>query len=238
MTTELTTDAVPDHRLIAARAERLIEQLTQLGRPETTILPVTKSLPIEIAIAARDAGFGAMGENRADEVVAKATDWQRRHDDGLVAPAPDWHFIGQIQSNKVATLAPHIAVWQSVDRLKIGRRIATHQPGGVVFIQMRPAALGGETNKGGCPPDNVRTLAGDLRELGLVVNGIMTVGVIGDDAATAQAFADAVALADDLDMEHRSFGMSADLALAAAAGTTMVRIGTALVGARPAVQGQ
>ena len=237
MTPELTTKAIPDPKLITARAARLAELLTQLGRPDATILPVTKSLPIEIAIAARDAGFAAVGENRADEVVAKATEWQRRHDDGQVGAAPDWHFIGQIQSNKVAALAPHIAVWQSVDRLKIGRRIATHQPGGVVFIQMRPAALGGDTNKGGCPPADVPALADQLRGLGLAVDGIMTVGVIGDDVATAEAFADAVALADGLDLEQRSFGMSADLALAAAAGTTMVRIGTALVGARPTTDG-
>lgn len=218
----------PDPNRVQAVAGRLADlrrTLSDHGGDNVEIVAVTKGFGVEAVHAAHAVGLLTVGENYAQELVAKAT----------AEPAPNvtWHFIGQLQSNKIADLAPHVGLWQAVDRLKIGQRIARHQPGGRVLVQLRPAEAPSDGPKGGCPAAELPILVDDLRALGLSVDGVMTVGVQGDLDATRRAFELATELSERHDLPIRSFGMSADLAEAIDCGSTMLRVGTALFGPRP-----
>ncbi len=140
-----------------------------------------------------------------------------------------WHFLGAVQRNKVAQLAPLVGVWQSVARVAEGERIARFAPGAQVLVQVETTGLPG---RNGCPPAATGELVAQLRDLGLAVRGLMTVAAPGEGAAT-EAFETVGRLADRLGLEERSMGMSDDLEAAVAAGSTMVRIGRALFGDRP-----
>ena len=141
-----------------------------------------------------------------------------------------WHFLGTVQRNKVAELAPFVGVWQSVARVVEGERIARFAPGATVMVQVDTTGLSG---RNGCPPDQVATVVDGLRALDLDVVGLMTVAAPGPAEAARDSFDSVGRLADDLGLPERSMGMSDDLEAAVAAGTTMVRIGRALFGERP-----
>jgi PLP dependent protein len=188
------------------------------------VVGVTKGFGPDAVRAARDAGLTDLGENYATELVAKAA--ADDGDNGVV-----WHFLGTVQRNKVAQLAPLVGVWQSVARESEGARIARFAPGARVLVQVDITGLPG---RNGCAPSEVDELAPRLADLGLDVRGLMTVAAPGVAAARA-AFGSLGRMADRLGLEERSMGMSDDLEAAVAAGSTMVRIGRALFGARPPV---
>ncbi len=110
-----------------------------------------------------------------------------------------------------------------------GERIARARPGATVLIQV---AFSTDAGRPGCEPDAVGALAGTLRGFGLDVTGLMAVAPRREDEARA-AFDTVVRLADDLGLAERSIGMTEDLELAVAAGSTMIRVGRALFGDRP-----
>ena len=184
------------------------------------VVGVTKGFGADAVRAAREAGLGDLGENYAAELVAKAP----AADDAVV-----WHFLGAVQRNKVALLAPLVGLWQSVARQAEGARIARFAPGAGVLVQVDTTGLAG---RNGCPPSDVGELVRGLLGLGLDVRGLMTVAAPGPQAARA-AFELVGQLADELGLPERSMGMSDDLEAAVAAGSTMVRIGRALFGERP-----
>jgi PLP dependent protein len=190
------------------------------------VVAVTKGFGPQAVAAARAVGLHDIGENYADELVAKAA--VVAGDPSLPQPVR-WHFLGAIQRNKVARLAPVVGMWQSVSRVEEGARIARFVPGAAVLVEVETTGLPG---RNGCSPDDVRALVPRLREAGLDVRGLMTVAAPGPDAA-AMAFETVRSLADELGLEERSMGMSDDLEAAVRAGTTMVRIGRALFGERP-----
>jgi len=212
-----------------ATAAEVIERLATVrsrieqagGDPDAvTVLAVTKGFDRSAVDRAVEAGLVDLGENYAQELLAKAPD----------APAGvRWHAIGRLQRNKVRQLAPHVAVWQSVDRAELGAEIARRAPGATVLVQVN---VTGEPQKGGCEPSDLGPLVADLRSDGLVVTGLMAVGVAGPAEAARPGFARLRQLADELALPVRSMGMSADLEAAVAEGSTMVRIGTALFGSR------
>jgi PLP dependent protein len=192
------------------------------------VVGVTKGFGPDAVRTAYDAGLRDLGENYAGELVAKA---------GGPDAGPDaagetvvWHFLGTVQRNKVQLLAPVVGLWQSVARESEGARIARFAPGAKVLVQVDTTGLPG---RNGCPPSDVGDLVGRLADQGLDVRGLMTVAAPGPAAAT-EAFESVGRLADQLGLEERSMGMSDDLEAAVAAGTTMVRIGRALFGERPA----
>lgn len=228
-----------DPAQVAERLTLLRERLESLGGPEVAVLAVTKAFGLDAVTAACVNGLVEVGENYAQEMASKVSEARTvaaaDPDSIFSQPAsrPQWHFIGQVQSNKVKLIADSVAVWQSVDRVKVGRHIQQHAPGATVYVQMRPPSTGEHTPKGGAIPDEVPDLVAGLRDLGLVVDGIMSVGVQGDRAGTSEAFRLAVELADDLSLSQRSLGMSGDLDLAVEAGSTQVRVGTGLFGDRP-----
>lgn len=208
---------------IRARIDAL-EQRIQAAGGGVEVLAVTKGHPIEAVVAAQRLDLGQLGENYAQELAAKAAVLESA---GL--PQPRWHFIGQLQRNKVRLIADLVAVWQSVDRLRVGREIARHAPNATVFVQVN---LSEEHHKGGCAFVDVDDLVADLDGLGLRVDGLMGVGTAANDAQTAAGFARLRAAVDRLSLRHCSMGMSDDLELAIKNGSTMVRIGTDLFGPR------
>lgn len=173
-----------------------------------------------------------LGENRAADLVAKATD-------PVLAEqviAPRWHMIGQCQTNKVGALAPFVCLWQSVDRAALAARIAARAPGAAVLLQVDTATstagrgTSGDVGRGGVAPDGVAPLLDEARSLGLDVRGLMAVAPLGTDPRPC--FDTVVALAGRLGLRESSIGMSDDYELAVEHGATIVRVGRSLFGAR------
>jgi pyridoxal phosphate enzyme (YggS family) len=190
------------------------------------IVAVTKTFGADAVRAAVAAGCDAIGENYAQELVAKMASF------GPGEPRPQVHFIGRIQSNKVRTLVDVVDVWQSVDRVSVVNEIARRAPAASILVQVNAT---GEPDKGGCAPDVVVELVGTATSSGLTVLGLMTVGPThGDAVATRTAFSTTRRLCDDLGLEVCSMGMTHDLEIAVEEGATMVRLGTALFGRRDA----
>lgn len=213
---------------VAERLARLEQRIETSGAGRhVAILAVTKGFGADAVRAALGLGLTAVGENYAQELVAKAAELEAGPVAGVV---PTWHFLGRLQRNKVRHLAPIVAVWESVDRPELVAEIARRAPGAVVMIQ---ANLSGEPQKGGAPLDEVPDLVSRARDAGLVVEGLMGVAPTGEPERARPGFAALVALADRLDLSQRSIGMSADIEVAVQEGATLVRVGTALFGPRP-----
>ncbi len=210
--------------LVAARLGAITARIESAGGdPEVVrVLAVTKGFGPEAVEAAVAAGLGEVGENYAQELTAK------REALGAVAGLR-WHFLGALQTNKIGGLAPLVDCWQSVSRPVEGERIARARPGVEVLVQV---AFSGDAGRPGCEPAAVPALVGTLGGLGLAVRGLMVVAPRGEAEARA-AFRSVRRLADDLGLPIRSMGMTEDLELAVAEGSTMVRIGRALFGDRP-----
>jgi uncharacterized pyridoxal phosphate-containing UPF0001 family protein len=210
-------------RLAALRA-RIGSAAPDPGR--VTLVAVTKGFGPGAVRTALRAGLTAVGENYADELVAKAAALS-----GDGGPAPEWHYLGAVQRNKVPRLAPLVACWQGVARIEEGRAIARRLPGASVLVQVDVAGLAG---RGGVPPAAVPDLVTALRDEALDVAGLMAVGVPGPPEGARAGFREVARLADSLELRIRSMGMTDDLEVALAEGSTMIRVGRALFGARPA----
>lgn len=222
--------SAPAPEVLAARVEQVRNRIADAGGdPDVvTLLAVTKGFGPEVALAAAGAGLTDLGENYAQELVAKAPVLAE-------AGAPvRWHAIGRLQRNKVKALAGIVSLWQAVDRADLGREIAKRAPGASVLVQVN---VSDEPQKGGCAPGETAALVAALRDAGLVVDGLMTVGRTGPVDEARAGFRLLRTLADDLDLRVRSMGMSGDLEAAVAEGSTMVRVGAALFGPRPSVPG-
>jgi pyridoxal phosphate enzyme (YggS family) len=215
-TTETVAEALAEVR---ARIERAG------GGPHVEILPVTKGFGPEAIEAVMAAGATAIGENYVQELIGKLDALA-----GRGAPMPAVHLIGQLQTNKVRHAAGRIACYESVDRAKLATEIARRDPGAWVLIQVDTA---GEPGKGGCPVEALDELADHVRGLGLTLDGLMTVGPTeGGPEAARTGFRAVRAAADRLGLTTCSMGMTADLEVAVQEGSTRVRVGTALFGAR------
>jgi pyridoxal phosphate enzyme (YggS family) len=211
-----------DADTVAERVRLVRERIRSAGGRDVRLVAVTKAFGADAVSAAAEAGVVDVGENYAQELLAKAVEPN-------VASVLRWHFLGRLQRNKVKALAPHIALWQSVDRAELGVEIAKRAPGAAVLVQVN---LSGEAQKGGCAWGDVRTLVERLRQLDLDVRGLMGVGPEGPPDAARPGFRRLVDTADELDLPERSIGMSADLEVAVEEGTTMVRVGRDLFGPR------
>jgi pyridoxal phosphate enzyme (YggS family) len=189
------------------------------------LVAASKTVPAERVAEALAAGVTDVGENRAQELVAKA--------DALATPPATegmyvcWHFLGRLQRNKVRSLARRVTWWQSVDREPLGAAIARHAPGARVLVEVN---LAGEGQKGGCAPGDADRLADELRQLGLRVEGLMTIPPAGDDPRPW--FAALRELAVGLGVHELSMGMTDDYEAAVGEGATMVRVGRAIFGSR------
>ncbi len=191
-----------------------------------TLVAVSKTQPAAAIREAYAAGQRDFGENYAQE-------WREKAD--ALADLPDlrWHFIGALQTNKVKYLAGRVHAIHTVDRPDLAREISKRflQKGAVarVFLEVNS---GGEVSKAGCTPEEVASLAEVVRTLpALELVGLMTIPPPeGDPRPHFRALA---ALRDRLGLRELSMGMSADWRLALEEGATVIRIGTAVFGARP-----
>lgn len=214
---------------------RIARAAKAANRPEhaVTLLAVSKKQPLQRLEAAIAAGQRRFGENYMDEALLKM--------DALNEHALEWHFIGPIQSNKTRHLAERFDWVQTVDRIKIVRRLNDQRPAGRaplnVLLQVN---LDAEPQKAGCMPVQLEALAAAVVAApNLRLRGLMAIPAPRSDPEDQKkVFAYLKALYDRLaeahaDVDTLSAGMSDDLEAAIAAGSTMVRIGTDLFGARP-----
>ena len=208
---------------VSARVELVRRRIHDAGgEGRVRLVAVTKGFGADAVDAAVRAGIVDVGESYAQELVAK-------HDD-VAHTEVRWHFIGHLQTNKVRALAPFVDVWQSVDRIEVGRHIAKRAPSATVLVQVN---VSGEPQKSGCDPDATDALVAQLRDEGLDVAGLMAIGLAGPPELVRPGFQLLSRLADALDLRERSMGMSDDLEVAIEEGSTMVRVGRALFGDRP-----
>jgi PLP dependent protein len=198
---------------VAEVRDRIDAAAARVGRDPApiTLVAATKTVDLERVQQVVDAGVVDVGENRAQELLAKTA-----------LRGANWHFLGQLQRNKVRQLAPWVTCWQSVDRAELGAEIAKRAPGARVLVEVN---VGEEPQKGGCPPAGVPALVDALR-----VAGLMTVPPHGDEPR--RWFARLREQAVALELAELSMGMTDDFEIAVEEGATMVRVGRALFGSR------
>jgi PLP dependent protein len=197
---------------------------------EITLVAVTKFFPASDVDLLAELGVTDVGENREQEARTKLS--EVRHRDRLRV-----HFIGQLQSNKAASVVAHADVIQSVDRRKLvdvldrAAARAGRRPGVLVQVDLE-----GRPGRGGVAPELARGLADDIAASEhLALRGVMAVAPLGADPAPA--FASLQSLARGIRDDHPeatwvSAGMSGDLEVAVAHGATHLRVGSAILGTR------
>jgi pyridoxal phosphate enzyme (YggS family) len=211
-------------------------QATNRPRSAVQLLAVSKTFPFDAVLDAMQTGQRAFGENYVQEGVDKIA--------AVASAAPDvpleWHFIGPIQSNKTRPIAENFAWVHAIDRLKIAQRLSEQRPANLpplnVCLQVN---ISGEASKSGVAPEQLPELARQVAALpNLRLRGLMAIPEPESDAAKQHLPFARVRLLyeqlqrDGMDLDTLSMGMSGDLAAAIAEGATIVRIGSAIFGAR------
>jgi len=216
---------------IANVRERILCAAHAAGRdPQSiTLMAVSKTRPASAIRQAHAAGVQHIGENYLQEALSKIAELQ---DLPLT-----WHFIGPIQSNKTRAIAEHFDWVHSIDRLKIAQRLSAQRPAHLpplnVCLQVN---ISDEDSKAGVPVAELDALAREVTDLpGLRLRGLMAIPAPAADSEARRqplrALRETMA-ALALPLDTLSMGMSDDLDEAIAEGATMVRIGSALFGAR------
>ena len=204
---------------------------------DVTLLAVSKTFGADAVLDAMRVGQAAFGENYLQEALDKIAFVK------AAAPqhAPAWHFIGPIQSNKTRPIAEHFDWVHTVEREKIAARLSEQRPASLPDLNIcLQVNISGEASKSGVTPAELPALAHAVAHLPrLRLRGLMAIPApFPDEAPRRAAFRRMRALFDALAARHPgidtlSMGMSGDFELAIAEGATMVRVGTALFGARP-----
>ena len=212
----------------------LAKAAVDAGRPvgAVRLLAVSKKKPLSAILEAARSGQRHFGENFVQEGVAKILEAGR---DDLV-----WHFIGHLQANKTRDVATHFHWVHTVDRAKIARRLSAQRPDELPALNVCiEVNIDEEASKSGVSPPEVTALAREIAGLPrLKLRGLMCLPAIRDDyEEQRKPFRALRELLEDLrkdgfDVDTLSMGMSADYAAAIREGATIVRIGTALFGAR------
>jgi pyridoxal phosphate enzyme (YggS family) len=217
----------------AVRA-RIDEAARAAGRDPAGVklVAVSKTKSADAVREAYAAGQRAFGENYAQELEEKA---------GLLRDLPDieWHFIGHLQSNKAKIIAKHAHVVHTVDSVGLARELGRRReatPFAPLPVLLEVNVSGEPQKHGAAPSEIAEVMAAIASQPSLLVRGMMTVPPAADDAAARRAFETLVSLRNlhggvSL-LPELSMGMSADLEIAIAAGATLVRVGTAIFGAR------
>ena len=219
---------------LAAVRERIGKACVAAGREpgEVTLVAVTKTFPASDVRLLSELGVWDVGENRDQEAAPKAAQCAD------LAPRLTWHFIGQLQTNKAASVVHYAGVVHSVDRLRLVRALgAGARKAGRVITCLVQVSLDRDEARGGVPEPELAGIADAVAaEEGLVLGGVMAMAPL--DVPAAQAFAPLPRIAAAVRAAHPgaaivSAGMSGDLEEAISAGATHVRVGTALLGGRP-----
>jgi pyridoxal phosphate enzyme (YggS family) len=209
--------------------ERIARAAERSGRHggDVLLIGVSKTVEVERIQQAIAAGVPALGENRVQEAKEKVG--------ALGRPVP-WHLIGHLQTNKVREALELFDLVHSLDRLdlatELDRRARQRERPVAALVQVN---VGGERNKGGFEPDAVPAALDAIAKLDHVdVRGLMTIPPMTERAEDARAWFRALAqLGKRVGLTELSMGMSADFEVAIEEGATMVRVGTAIFGARP-----
>lgn len=225
---------------IAGRLEALRERVEAAARRggrdprEVEIVAVTKKHPPEVIEAAREAGLRHIGENYVQELLAKR--------DALSDPdAVAWHFVGHLQRNKAKFLAGRVALIHAVDSEALGRALSSRaESAGAIQPVLAAVNMGGEAQKSGVDPEALAPLLDALDALpGVRCDGLMAMPPLAAQAEDSRPYFRALR---ELRDRHRSatrllsqlsMGTTADYEVAVEEGATWIRVGTALVGARP-----
>lgn len=225
---------------LASVQERMATACRRAGRlpREVSLIAVSKTVPLERIQQAHAAGQLDFGENRAQELRDKAPALAQ------LQPAPRWHFLGPLQSNKINMLLPHIHLLHSLDRLELAeqlnQKLLKRQSSLDVLLQVNTSA---ESSKSGVSLDQTqRTIAALAEFPQLRLRGLMTIAMPSADEKLVkscfQALRKQLELANQqLPAEARlselSMGMSGDFEWAIEEGATLVRVGSAIFGERP-----
>jgi pyridoxal phosphate enzyme (YggS family) len=222
--------------LVAVR-KRLSTACTQAGRPvaDVQLLAVSKTCPASAVREAHAAGQGAFGENYVQEALEKMAELAD------LRPGLEWHLIGPLQSNKTRVVAEAFDWVHSVDRLKVAERLSAQRPAAWPALNVcLQVNISGEASKSGVALAELPALALAVARLpNLRLRGLMSIPEPQADLATQRAPHRVLAQAlvglqasGLTGLDTLSMGMSADLEAAVLEGATMVRIGTAIFGAR------
>ena len=216
--------------------DRIEKACLMAGRQpdEVSLLAVSKRQPANKIITFNELGIVSFGENQLQEALRKQEE--------LEGWDLQWHFIGTVQSNKTRPIAEHFQWVQSVDRQKILKRLSAQRPAAMgplnVCLQVN---IDREPQKAGADPDDVLALAEFAEGLdNIKLRGLMALPRLTNIPSEQHAsFRNVRVLYDRLklaghELDTLSIGMSSDLEIAIAEGSTMVRIGTDLLGKRPA----
>lgn len=231
MSTAIARDALREN-LVEVRG-RIARACERAGRSpaEVTLIAVTKTWPAEVVVGAMEAGLSDFGENRVPEGVAKAAE-VRTAAGVLGLPAPTWHLIGHLQTNKVRAALGTFAILHAVDSERLLRAIdaAATQPT-PLMIEVNVAA---EPTKYGIAPEQLPGLLAVARGLpNTRVTGLMTVAPQASDAeAVRPVFRQLRRLAAEHGLQDLSMGMTGDFEVAIEEGATHIRVGRALFGER------
>mgnify|MGYP001046042014 CR=1 FL=1 len=204
---------------------RITEASKANNRPEPTLVVVTKNHPVQMVDDLYQLGERDFGENRDQEASAKAAEFSPSENDYR------WHFIGQLQSNKVRSVLNYATVLHSLDRASLLKELAKREAELEVFIQMN---LTDDPNRGGVNPSDLEQFAQSVLEVkSLKLVGVMAVG--GLDVEPEQEFERVRAASEKLMAVHPeanqiSAGMSGDFEQAIAYGATHLRIGSLITG--------
>lgn len=197
---------------------------------EVELLAVSKTQPAEVVAMAIAVGQRAFGENRVQEAQAKWPELRDRHADLRL------HLIGPLQTNKAREAVALFDVIQSLDRERLAQSLAAEMARAGrrprLYIQVN---IGAEPQKSGVAIEELPRLLTRCRELGLAIEGLMCIPPA--EAPPEPYFGRLAALARDHGLAGLSMGMSGDYAVAIAAGATLVRVGSAIFGRRPAPPG-
>ncbi len=202
--------------------EKINSISTATGKPAVQILAATKSQPVGKIQAAVDAGIALCGENYVQEAEKKISQ---------LPEGVEWHFIGHLQSNKAKRAVELFSCIQTVDSLKLAKKIsnASSRPF-PIFIEVNIAA---EKTKFGIPPENLVSFYSELKQLpNLQVKGLFCMAPFLPAEQVRPFFRKMRQLSQQLGLHDLSMGMSNDYQIAVEEGSTMIRVGTALFGKR------
>lgn len=264
MDASITDNENPLRQDIAAVRAAIAKAAERAGRDgqAVSLVLVSKTVPVEQIRRALAAGERLFGENRAQDLAAKAAELASTVEllhtvelpgaEDLTDPrepsrarvGPEWHFLGHLQTNKAKYVARVASMIQSLDSIEVARELERRlQREGRPLDALVQVNISGETAKSGVAPEEalplIRRVASECDALRL--RGLMTIGPLTDDPATIrQAFRRMRRLWDELrgeavdrlSLDVLSMGMSGDFEIAVEEGATMVRVGTAIFGAR------
>jgi hypothetical protein len=212
---DLITDLDPAR--VGANLSRIAGELAAAGRApgDVEILAAVKYVPVDQLGALAEAGVKVVGENRAQDLVAKADAYPSRF---------TWDFIGRLQSRKVKTILPYVRYVHSVDSDSVLAQLERHaRPDTKIMVEVN---IAGEAGKGGVRAEELRSF---IDRCPVTVAGLMTMPpATGNPEASRPYFAALRELAERHGLEQLSMGTSQDYVVAAQEGATIVRIGTRL----------